>query len=48
MDTFLVLVVIIHVYVLDFWSKLCGMKVYSKAEKTAVLGYADDQVKLFL
>ncbi|XP_060593268.1 glyoxalase domain-containing protein 4-like [Ruditapes philippinarum] len=32
----------------DFWSELCGMKVYSKADKTAVLGYADDQCKLEL
>ena len=28
----------------DFWSGLCGMKVYSTENKTAVLGYSDDQV----
>ncbi|XP_046380533.2 glyoxalase domain-containing protein 4-like [Haliotis rufescens] len=32
----------------DFWSKLAGMKVYSQTEKTAVLGFGDNQCKLEL
>ncbi|WAR01276.1 GLOD4-like protein [Mya arenaria] len=32
----------------DFWTKLCGMKKYSETEKSAVLGYAEDQCKLEL
>ncbi|CAM1320957.1 GLOD4 (predicted) [Pycnogonum litorale] len=32
----------------DYWNKLCGMKLYEKTEKCAVLGYADSQCKLEL
>ncbi|XP_071110738.1 glyoxalase domain-containing protein 4-like [Haliotis cracherodii] len=32
----------------DFWSKLAGMKVHSQTEKTAVLGFGDNQCKLEL
>ncbi|KAL8588146.1 hypothetical protein ACOMHN_044116 [Nucella lapillus] len=32
----------------DYWSKLCGMKVYSHDDKTALLGYGDNQCKLEL
>ena len=28
----------------DFWEGKCGMKVYSKDDKTAILGYDDKQV----
>lgn len=31
-----------------YWTKLCGMNIYSKDEKTALLGYADNQCKLEL
>jgi len=30
----------------DYWSRLCGMKVYEQQEKSAVLGYGDSQCKL--
>ncbi|XP_041348876.1 glyoxalase domain-containing protein 4-like isoform X2 [Gigantopelta aegis] len=33
---------------IDYWTRLLGMKVYSKTDKTALLGYADDQCKLEL
>lgn len=29
----------------DFWSNLCDMKIYSQDDKSAVLGYGDDQVQ---
>lgn len=32
----------------DYWTRLCGMKVYSQDNKTAVLGYDDNQCKLEL
>lgn len=32
----------------DYWTRLCGMKVYSKDDKTAILGYGDNQCKLEL
>lgn len=32
----------------DYWSRLCGMKVYNQQDKSALLGYADDQCKLEL
>ncbi|XP_071944056.1 glyoxalase domain-containing protein 4-like [Antedon mediterranea] len=32
----------------DYWSKLCGMEVYSETDKTALLGYSDNQCKLEL
>lgn len=32
----------------DYWKNLCGMQVYSKSEKSAVLGFADSQCKLEL
>ncbi|KAK7483728.1 hypothetical protein BaRGS_00025049 [Batillaria attramentaria] len=32
----------------EYWSKLCGMKVYSSDAKTALLGFGDDQCKLEL
>lgn len=32
----------------DYWSNLCGMKAYSRDDKTAVLGYGDSQCKLEL
>lgn len=32
----------------DYWTRLCGMKVYSKNDKTAILGYGDNQCKLEL
>lgn len=32
----------------DFWSNLCDMKIYSQDDKSAVLGYGDNQCKLEL
>jgi len=32
----------------DFWSRLCGMKVYKEEQKSAMLGYSDSQCKLEL
>jgi lactoylglutathione lyase len=32
----------------DFWHRLCGMKIYSQSEKTAILGFGDNQCKLEL
>lgn len=32
----------------DYWHKLCGMKIYSQEERKAVLGYANNQCKLEL
>lgn len=32
----------------DYWNKLCGMKVYSSDDKTALLGFGDNQCKLEL
>ncbi|XP_052074904.1 glyoxalase domain-containing protein 4-like isoform X1 [Mytilus californianus] len=32
----------------DYWTRLCGMKVFSQDNKTAVLGYDDNQCKLEL
>lgn len=29
----------------DFWSNLCDMKIYSQDDKSAVLGYGDNQVQ---
>ncbi|XP_061162559.1 glyoxalase domain-containing protein 4-like [Saccostrea echinata] len=31
---------------LDYWSTLCEMKIYSQDDKSAVLGYGDNQCKL--
>lgn len=33
---------------LDFWTKLCGMKLFSKEDKKCVVGYSDDRCKLEL
>ncbi|XP_033118917.1 glyoxalase domain-containing protein 4-like [Anneissia japonica] len=33
---------------IDYWSNLCGMKVFSNADKSAVLEYGDGQCKLEL
>lgn len=33
---------------IDYWTRLCGMQVYSKDDKTAILGFADNQCKLEL
>lgn len=30
----------------DFWSNLCDMKIYSQDDKSAVLGYGDNQVQM--
>lgn len=30
----------------DYWNRLCGMEIYSKDEKSAILGYSHEQVKL--
>ncbi|BFZ18556.1 hypothetical protein BsWGS_21595 [Bradybaena similaris] len=32
----------------DYWSRLCGMKIFSQGEKSALLGYHQDQCKLEL
>lgn len=32
----------------DYWSRLCGMKIYDQQEKSALLGYGDNQCKLEL
>ena len=32
----------------DFWTKLCGMTVFSKEDKKCVLGYSEQQCKLEL
>lgn len=32
----------------EYWSKLCGMKVYSSDDKSALLGFGDNQCKLEL
>lgn len=32
----------------DYWNRLCGMKIYEQQEKSAVLGYDDTQCKLEL
>jgi len=32
----------------DYWNKLCGMKIYSESEGTCSLGFPDDQCKLEL
>ncbi|XP_059162273.1 glyoxalase domain-containing protein 4-like [Physella acuta] len=33
---------------IDFWVRLCGMKIFDQQAKSAILGYADDQCKLEL
>jgi len=33
---------------IDYWSRLCGMKVYEEKEASALLGYSDTQCKLEL
>ncbi|KAL5016739.1 hypothetical protein ScPMuIL_006328 [Solemya velum] len=32
----------------DYWNRLCGMEIYSKDEKSAILGYSHEQCKLEL
>ena len=32
---------------IDYWNKLLGMELYEQNEKSAVLGYAKDQVSLY-
>ncbi|XP_021346301.1 glyoxalase domain-containing protein 4-like isoform X1 [Mizuhopecten yessoensis] len=32
----------------DFWSRLCGMKIYRQEDKSALLGFGDNQCKLEL
>ncbi|XP_013387571.1 glyoxalase domain-containing protein 4 [Lingula anatina] len=31
---------------IDYWTKLCGMKIFSQSDKSVTLGYSDNQCKL--